>query len=168
VTSISMENAFWNELDRFAASSALGWADVVRQWLGNAAPADNRSASIKETILNLLRQEVDRLQSCDTGVSSQWEITTSKGAEPSTIETRGVRLIIGREPPADIIIPDEEVSRRHAMLVSDGDQWWVIDLNSKNGTYLRGKRIQAAELGLGAEVLVGCVRIALAGQKVMA
>jgi predicted DNA-binding ribbon-helix-helix protein len=161
VTSISMEDAFWHELDRYASTRGVGWADIVRDWLQRATPSDNRSASIKETILNLLRQEVDRLQIRYSGVRSQWRIAPSKGAEPALWNTEGVRLIIGREPPADIVIPDEEVSRRHAMLVSDNERWWLVDLNSKNGTYLRSKRIQMMELAIGTEFSVGRARITL-------
>lgn len=163
VTSISMEDSFWRELDRIASASGQGWADIVREWLNNATPSDNRSASIKETILNLLRHEVDRIYAKNLGMRARWEIVVTHGSAPIFLETEGVRLIIGREPPAEIIIADEEISRRHAMLVTDGERWWVIDLKSKNGTSLRGKKIQMAELVSGAEIFVGNARIVLTG-----
>lgn len=168
MTSISMEDAFWHELDRYASVRGVAWAEVVREWLEYATPSDNRSASIKETILNLLRQEVDRLQSKVSRIRAQWRITTSKGAAPTLLDAEGTRLIIGREQPADIVISDDEVSRRHAMLVTDNERWWLIDLNSKNGTYVRNKRIQVVELAIGTEFSVGQARIALMNSEVLA
>ena len=50
-------------------------------------------------------------------------------------------LIIGREPTCDIVVPDRQVSRRHARLTPQGDAVLVEDLESKNGTFCNGKRV---------------------------
>lgn len=50
--------------------------------------------------------------------------------------------LIGRNREAVVWIDDESVSRRHAR-ISIGDQGATVeDLHSKNGTYLRGKKIR--------------------------
>jgi hypothetical protein len=50
---------------------------------------------------------------------------------------------IGRGPENVIVIPDQEVSRKHAELTMDGSKLMLKDLNSKNGTYLyNGKEFQ--------------------------
>jgi FHA domain/Zn-finger in Ran binding protein and others len=50
---------------------------------------------------------------------------------------------IGRSPENVIVIPDAEVSRKHAELTMDGAKLMLKDLNSKNGTYLyNGKEFQ--------------------------
>lgn len=55
---------------------------------------------------------------------------------------RGVmELIIGRWSEADVPIADNRISRRHARLYSDGTRFWIEDLQSSNGTYLGGVRI---------------------------
>jgi hypothetical protein len=46
--------------------------------------------------------------------------------------------VVGRDPDCDLVLDDDRVSRRHAMLVSDGSAWSVTDLGSKNGTLLDG------------------------------
>jgi FHA domain/Zn-finger in Ran binding protein and others len=43
---------------------------------------------------------------------------------------------IGRSPENVVVIPDQEVSRKHAELSMDGAKLMLKDLNSKNGTYL--------------------------------
>jgi FHA domain-containing protein/zinc finger protein len=50
---------------------------------------------------------------------------------------------IGRSPENVIVIPDQEVSRKHAELTMNGTKLMLKDLNSKNGTFLyNGKEFQ--------------------------
>ena len=52
-------------------------------------------------------------------------------------------ISIGRSPENVIVLPDQEVSRKHAELTMDGDKLMLKDLESKNGTYLYdGKKFQ--------------------------
>ena len=51
--------------------------------------------------------------------------------------------LLGRDEGAIVWIDDGLVSRRHARIVIDERGAILEDLNSKNGTYLRGKRIEA-------------------------
>jgi len=51
------------------------------------------------------------------------------------------RLTIGRDPDADVHLPDRQVSRLHATLVCSDDGWSVVDHGSKNGTWLNGKPV---------------------------
>jgi GAF domain/FHA domain len=50
----------------------------------------------------------------------------------------GRETVAGRDPDCDVVLDDDRVSRRHAILVSDGATWSVTDLASKNGTLLDG------------------------------
>src|SRR2546425_2277327 len=45
-------------------------------------------------------------------------------------------ISIGRNPENVVVIPDQEVSRKHAELSVEGGKIIVRDLNSKNGTYI--------------------------------
>ena len=51
--------------------------------------------------------------------------------------------LFGRDKAAVVWIDDVLVSRRHARIVIDETGAVLEDLDSKNGTYLRGKRIEA-------------------------
>ena len=51
--------------------------------------------------------------------------------------------LLGRDEAATVWIDDALVSRRHARIVIDERGAVLEDLDSKNGTYLRGKRIEA-------------------------
>jgi hypothetical protein len=63
---------------------------------------------------------------------------------------------IGRDPACDLVLADRTVSRLHATLRRFGDEWFVEDLSSTNGTRVNGIRIRGAtvvrvddRLGLG-------------------
>ena len=67
--------------------------------------------------------------------------------------------VAGRHPDADIFLDDVTVSRRHAEFVRTGNAFQVRDLDSLNGTYFDGVRIDSALLSDGAEVQVGKFRL---------
>ena len=49
---------------------------------------------------------------------------------------------IGRASGNTIVLTDDYVSNEHALLMLRGQQWWVEDLNSRNGTFLNGVPLQ--------------------------
>jgi two-component system cell cycle response regulator len=53
--------------------------------------------------------------------------------------------IIGRDPSADISIPDQLVSRKHAKVVRANGQVTLEDLKSSNGTVINGNRVEAGK-----------------------
>ena len=65
-------------------------------------------------------------------------------------------ILIGRGPDAGIRLDDDYVSTRHARIASSGDQWFVEDLGSTNGTYIGSHRLtQPTTLQLGSQVRIG-------------
>ena len=51
-------------------------------------------------------------------------------------------LSFGRTLGNEVVIPDDRVSRRHAILHAQGDSgYWLVDLGSRNGTYLNDRRV---------------------------
>ena len=65
-------------------------------------------------------------------------------------------ILIGRGTDAAIRLDDDYVSTRHARIAASGDQWFVEDLGSTNGTYIGTARItQPTTLNLGTQVRIG-------------
>lgn len=54
--------------------------------------------------------------------------------------------VMGRSPKTDLQLQDVGVSRNHARMTRIGDQVFVEDLQSANGTFLNGERISVAQL----------------------
>ena len=68
----------------------------------------------------------------------------------------GEAITIGRQQGNTIQLTEKNVSRRHARLFPDGDDRWVVeDLESTNGTFVNGARIQEARLRSGDTLTVG-------------
>jgi hypothetical protein len=51
-------------------------------------------------------------------------------------------LLVGRTSSCDILLPNPQVSRRHAKFINTDEGVMVQDLNSKNGTFLNGTRVR--------------------------
>ena len=63
---------------------------------------------------------------------------------------------IARAAPADIILADSRVSRSHCMIALSEDELQVSDLNSTNGTFVDGERVDgSAVLPVGSVLKVG-------------
>jgi two-component system, NtrC family, response regulator AtoC len=66
-------------------------------------------------------------------------------------------VVVGRDAPSDVHIPDLTLSREHARFKLAGGKITVEDLGSTNGTWIAGERVAVAELKLGDEVVLGGV-----------
>jgi pSer/pThr/pTyr-binding forkhead associated (FHA) protein len=65
-------------------------------------------------------------------------------------------ILLGRGTDAAIRLDDDYVSTRHARFATNGEQWFVEDLGSTNGTYLGSQRITTPiPIGLGIQVRLG-------------
>ena len=62
---------------------------------------------------------------------------------------------IGRSLAADIRFDDATVSRRHALVVSQGEGVRVLDDRSLNGVFVNGKRVEWSPLNDGDEITIG-------------
>ena len=73
-----------------------------------------------------------------------------------TISLDEAPLLIGRGSDAAIRLDDDYVSTRHARIAASGEQWFVEDLGSTNGTYIGSQRLsQPATLQLGSQIRIG-------------
>jgi hypothetical protein len=70
---------------------------------------------------------------------------------------------IGRGDQNEIVLPDpaKSVSRFHAELRFEQGTFTIVDLNSQNGTWVGGRRVQQAVLEPGVPVVLGTYRIML-------
>ncbi|MCB0046388.1 MAG: FHA domain-containing protein [Caldilineaceae bacterium] len=69
--------------------------------------------------------------------------------------SRSNPLLIGRSEECTISLPDRQVSRVHARIAWNGDEYMLEDLDSKNGTHLNGQDIrQPSPLHDGDEIQI--------------
>lgn len=72
-----------------------------------------------------------------------------------TIVLREGTTRIGRSPTADISLEDPTVSRRHAMVIREGDSVRILDDRSLNGVFVNGERVTGKVLADGDVVTLG-------------
>jgi DNA-binding winged helix-turn-helix (wHTH) protein len=66
--------------------------------------------------------------------------------------------VLGRDPGVNVFLDYTSVSRRHARIVISGDGAQIEDLQSKNGTFVRGTRIEApSPIADGDDIQLGSV-----------
>jgi hypothetical protein len=68
-------------------------------------------------------------------------------------------LVIGRSRDCDIRLTDPNVSRRHAEIRQEGPAFYVVDLDSTNGTEVNGRRLKRAKLEGGDVIVLGSSEI---------
>lgn len=73
-----------------------------------------------------------------------------------------VPTVIGRSPEAHLQIEDPWISSMHAMFERRGDAVWVIDLESRNGTFVGDERITEARLAAGMVLRFGRTEVRVA------
>jgi pSer/pThr/pTyr-binding forkhead associated (FHA) protein len=84
-----------------------------------------------------------------TAQGSRWALTEAE-------------TVIGRDAECQVVIPDRQVSRRHARIRRQADGYWIEDLGSKNGTHVNGVAVKgSAQLQDG-----DLIQIALAAKLV--
>jgi pSer/pThr/pTyr-binding forkhead associated (FHA) protein len=64
-------------------------------------------------------------------------------------------MLLGRHSDADVRLPLPDVSRRHCRFTFSSNRWQVLDLNSLNGVFVNGERVQQATLRAGDAVRIG-------------
>ena len=64
-------------------------------------------------------------------------------------------IVVGRSSELDMVLVEDMVSRRHAKLTVTGDQIFIQDLGSTNGTFVNGEKIKRARLTEGDRILIG-------------
>jgi hypothetical protein len=69
------------------------------------------------------------------------------------------RVVIGRSKECDIQLSDPNVSRRHAELRQEGSAYWLVDLDSTNGSAVNGHRTARAKLESGDTITIGSTEL---------
>ena len=87
-------------------------------------------------------------------------IRSGGGRAGETFSLDGDRLTVGRRPDSDIFLDDVTVSRDHAIVVRRGNEFFLDDCGSLNGTYVNRRRIESHRLTDGDELQIGKYKLA--------
>lgn len=76
-----------------------------------------------------------------------------------TVELREEELKIGRAADNGVVLDDTKSSRKHCLIRRRGDDFELVDLESRNGTRLNGKYVNRGILSEGDVIQIGGVTI---------
>ncbi|MPZ60697.1 MAG: FHA domain-containing protein [Propionibacteriales bacterium] len=89
------------------------------------------------------------------GVPTQLVITEGSNAG-QTLPLSGETITLGRGTDTTIRLDDDYVSSRHARFVTNGEEWFVEDMGSTNGTYIGSSRVtRTTVINAGTAVRMG-------------
>lgn len=120
--------------EKLPVTSALTWLQSLRKKKEKPAsvylfePEEQVAASIHPTVCLGAKEAAEgRL------------LYRGAGGEPSFVIEEDSFLLGGRNEQADGQLSASGVSRNHARIIKEDDQYYIEDLNSRNGTYLNGE-----------------------------
>lgn len=61
----------------------------------------------------------------------------------------------GRAETSTIPVKDAKASRQHSQIQKHGNEYVLVDLNSSNGTYVNGEKVEEHVLSNGDEIMIG-------------
>ncbi|MBB3038047.1 FHA domain-containing protein FhaB/FipA [Hoyosella altamirensis] len=114
-------------------------------YAGSGLRVPTRQSSGKPRLGLLSRNKVARTLIVTQGALAGTRITLS--SQP---------ILLGRADDSTLVLTDDYASNRHARISPRGNDWYVEDLGSTNGTYLdRAKVTTAVRVPLGTPIRVG-------------
>lgn len=133
--------------------------------------APNARVSIENATVNLSREVTLMVRSTNP------QNNASNSSSPAGISDIGTRIlqqlqqkksiVLGRADGCDIVIDNSQISRTHARISKIGERFYIEDLNSMNGTYLNGQRINGRmQMSAQDTIILGRIRITLGGAVV--
>ena len=79
--------------------------------------------------------------------------------------SNGEKILVGRSKSCDFVVIHESVSSRHCELLTTQDGYFLQDLNSTNGTFVNGERVNGALVSEQDQINIGLIRLNLKDGK---
>ena len=82
-------------------------------------------------------------------------IVSEPGRTSAEFEIREDKTLIGRSDFSDVRIDSQYVSNSHAMVYQTASATYLVDLNSRNGTFVNSRRVKCIKLDQDDIILLG-------------
>lgn len=123
-------------------------------WLACAGKTLDSAPNAPRHLYERLKYVANLLKDCGK-LPSEAVLLYRAGEDEAEFRTIEDQFIVGRGKPADLILGEKRLSRRHFMVTHSQGIGMIQDLESRNGTYVNGKRIEKRELRDGDIVEAG-------------
>ena len=128
--------------------------DSLEQWLQSGEATRHATSNVPRGLYDRLKY-VAAIVSAAENVSNEPTLLYRKSDSSVHAHCIGKALLVGREAPADVIVPDPRLSRRHFQITPFADTARFEDLKSKNGTRVNGNKVARCELRDGDVIEAG-------------
>jgi chromosome segregation ATPase len=153
------------ELVRINTQMQSDIADA-RLWLGERDSLMQRLETETANSAALVDNMQRSIRSLGPGSTGTQELPREQGARllvrshdgHEVVHVLSRKTTIGRTPDNDLQIEASFISRHHAVLLVNGNQTLIEDLNSTNGVYVNGHRVSRENLNDGDLVMIGKAR----------
>ncbi len=86
-------------------------------------------------------------------------LMVSSGTFSKNFPINKMNMTIGRNAGNDVVIPETTVSGNHASLVNEGGNWFIVDNNSTNGTFVNGTKVSKQKLNNNDLIKLGAANL---------
>jgi hypothetical protein len=107
-----------------------------------------------------------RAAPAETEAASAEDLGVEPEPEPATVTVNGraydllkPSVVIGRSKDCDIRVSDPNISRQHAEIRQEGSTYWIVDLDSTNGTSVNGRALKRAKLDDEDRITLGSTEL---------
>ncbi len=100
----------------------------------------------------------------DDNIASQEDVATivvtgTDGVVTGEYPLAKRQMMIGRRMDCDIRVNSKNASRHHAQIFKVLSEDYILDLDSKNGTFVNAKRVKKHSLDHGDVITIGGIRL---------
>lgn len=109
--------------------------------------------------LKIMSKDVKRSSSSKGGKNLGWKLRLEYSEDggnfaEADIIPIGNKISIGRNPTNQMVLPSQSVSGFHAQIYFEDGRYMLEDLNSTNGTFINGMRVEKKSLQPGDEIRI--------------
>src|SRR5574341_1198213 len=102
---------------------------------------------------------VGHVQSIPSGPAGTTPIlVVVEGTAQRTLTLDTTPFTVGRNKENNLVIADGHVSRNHAGIVLEGGKYWLVDHQSRHGTFVNGEKVTRHQLKAGDQLFFGALR----------
>lgn len=141
----------------------------ILRYVEHSIQDDEAEAEIQTNITRLKDSSATRIYRIDpvseTFVTREIVVTVIDATGTHKKNLKKGKGSVGAAAQNDIVLSDDYASSRHLQIEAMEDGFKVIDLNSTNGTIVKGQKIRESVIQSGEEILIGKTHLILAWQE---